>query len=123
MAFAQIPRLPKIMIQTLLLRSSIFCESQEDPKAKYAFHCHKDTSISFCECRCGQPRTLDVPKEISFKGMLVLLRSGSAINTAKDQGVDLLFENVVEGFEITWGGSGVIRTAFKTYTIAGKVKQ
>ncbi|EEF39529.1 putative methyltransferase DDB_G0268948 [Ricinus communis] len=99
----------------------------QNPKAKFAFECYKTLPFPFesvgvgCE---GQPTTLDMPKEMSFEGMLGLLRSWSAVNTAKDQGVDLLSENVVKEFEDAWGGSNTVRTAiFKTYMIAGKVKQ
>ncbi|XP_050215764.1 uncharacterized protein LOC126666902 [Mercurialis annua] len=95
------------------------------PKAKIAFDCYKTLPFPFesvgvgCE---GQPKILDMPKQMSFEGMLGLLRSWSAVNTAKDQGVDLLSENVVKRFENAWGGSDVVRTViFKTYMIAGKV--
>ncbi|EEF39531.1 hypothetical protein RCOM_0182000 [Ricinus communis] len=56
----------------------------------------------------GQPVTLNMPKQKSFEGML---RSLSAVNTAKYPGMDLLSENVKE-FDNAWGGSNIVRTVY-----------
>jgi hypothetical protein len=62
-------------------------------------------------------------KEMSFEGLLKLLKSLSSFNTAKGQGVDLLSEKVVREFESAWGGPELVRTIiYKTYMLAGKVK-
>ncbi|XP_050216677.1 uncharacterized protein LOC126667677 [Mercurialis annua] len=96
-----------------------------NPKAKIAMDCYRTLPFPFksvgvgCE---GQPMILDMPKEMSFEGMLGLLRSWSGVSIAKDQGVELLSEDVVKEFEKAWGGSDVVRTViYKTYMIAGKV--
>lgn len=97
----------------------------QNPKAKYAFDCYRTLPFPFesvgvgCE---GQPETLEMTKEISFQGFLGLVRTWSAVNIAKEQGVDLLSENVVKEFEKAWGGPELVRTViFKTYMLAGKV--
>ncbi|KDP31464.1 hypothetical protein JCGZ_15344 [Jatropha curcas] len=98
----------------------------QNPKTKYAFDCYKTLPFPFenvgvgCE---GQPMILDMPKEMSFEGLLGLVGSWSAVGTAKEQGVELLSENVIKEFETAWGGSDLVRTViFKTYMLAGKVK-
>ncbi|KAF2284456.1 hypothetical protein GH714_021981 [Hevea brasiliensis] len=97
-----------------------------NPNFKYALDCYRTLPFPFesvgvgCE---GQPETLEMTKEMSFQGFLGLVRSSSGVNTAKEQGVDLLSENVVKDFEKAWGGPELVRTViFKTYMLAGKVK-
>ena len=52
-----------------------------------------------------------------------MLRSWSPVNTAKDQGVDLLSESVVKELESAWGGPKLIRSiTYKGFMLAGKVK-
>ncbi|KAK9291581.1 hypothetical protein L1049_019530 [Liquidambar formosana] len=71
----------------------------------------------------GKPQPLDIPKELSLDGFLGMLRSWSAVITAKDQGVDLLSEGVVKEFESAWGGSKLVRSVvYKAFMLAGKVK-
>lgn len=71
----------------------------------------------------GQPLELDMPKEVSFEGFLRMLRSFSAVNTAVEQGVDLLSEKVVKELETAWGGCELVRTIiYKTFMLVGKVK-
>ncbi|KAJ4840414.1 hypothetical protein Tsubulata_009249 [Turnera subulata] len=98
----------------------------QDPKANYAFESYRTLPFPFesvglgCE---GQPLELDLPKETSFEGLLKQLRTGSAVNTAKTQGVDLLPDEVVKELETAWGGAELVRTVnHKTYMLAGKVK-
>ncbi|GKC62252.1 dual specificity protein phosphatase PHS1 [Tanacetum coccineum] len=50
----------------------------------------------------GSPLKLDIAKELSFEGVLGFLRSWSAIVTAKEKGVDLLSENVVQELKSVW---------------------
>ncbi|KAH7861890.1 hypothetical protein Vadar_032244 [Vaccinium darrowii] len=70
----------------------------------------------------GDPLALDIPKELSFDGFLRMLRSWSAVVTAKEKGVDLLSERVVKEFEWAWGGSKLVRSvAYKAFMLAGKV--
>lgn len=98
----------------------------QNPKAMYAFECYKTLPFPFesvgvgCE---GQPLELDMPREMSFERLLKLLSSASAVNTAKEQGVNLLSEEVVRELESAWGGPELVRTVnYKSYMLAGKVK-
>ncbi|XVE62349.1 hypothetical protein DITRI_Ditri06bG0111000 [Diplodiscus trichospermus] len=93
---------------------------------QYAFDGYRTLPFPFesvglgCE---GQPLALDIPKKLSFEGFLRMLRSWSAVVTAKNKGVDLLSEKVVKGFESAWGGSNLVRSiAYKAFMLAGKVK-
>ncbi|KAL3591495.1 hypothetical protein D5086_010135 [Populus alba] len=52
----------------------------------------------------GQPLELDMPMEMSFERLLKLLSSASAVNAAKEQGMNLLSEEVVRELESAWGG-------------------
>ncbi|KAG5241894.1 Methyltransferase type [Salix suchowensis] len=51
------------------------------------------------------------------------LSSWSAVVTAKEQGVDLLSQSVVQELETAWGGSKLVRSVIaKAFMLAGKVK-
>lgn len=70
----------------------------------------------------GNPSVLDIPKEISFDGFLGMLRSWSAVNTAKEKGIDLLPDSITSEFEQAWGWRNVVRSVvYKAFMIAGKV--
>ncbi|PQQ13510.1 putative methyltransferase [Prunus yedoensis var. nudiflora] len=70
----------------------------------------------------GEPLPLDIPKEMSFEGILRMLRSSSAVTAAKGQGVDLLSKVVIEELETAWGGVDLVRTVtYKAFMLAGKV--
>ena len=69
----------------------------------------------------GSPLKLDIPKELLFEGVLGMLRSWSAVVTAKEKGVNLLSENVVQELENVWGGSKLVRrVVYKGFMLAGK---
>ncbi|KAJ4953422.1 hypothetical protein NE237_030254 [Protea cynaroides] len=69
----------------------------------------------------GNPLMLELSQELSFDGVLMDLRSWSAVSKAKECGVDLLSEDVVKELLNAWGGSNLIRTVTrKTFMIAGK---
>ncbi|XP_010270319.1 PREDICTED: putative methyltransferase DDB_G0268948 [Nelumbo nucifera] len=71
----------------------------------------------------GKPLMLDMQKETSFEGFLGLLRSWSAVTTAKERGIDLLSQGVVKELESSWGGPKLIRTViYKSFMLAGKVR-
>ncbi|KAK9063692.1 hypothetical protein SSX86_017564 [Deinandra increscens subsp. villosa] len=71
----------------------------------------------------GRPLELEIPKELSFEGVVGMLRSWSAVVTAKERGVDLLAEDVVRELERVWGGSKVVRqVGYKGFMLAGKLK-
>ncbi|KAM1069293.1 hypothetical protein ACFX15_001156 [Malus domestica] len=93
---------------------------------QYVFDGYKTLPFPFqsagfgCE---GSPLALDIPKKLSFEGFLKIVRSWSAVNTAKEQGVDLLPEKLVKEFEVAWGGTKLVRSvSYKAFMLAGKVK-
>ncbi|KAI6699898.1 hypothetical protein NL676_014222 [Syzygium grande] len=51
----------------------------------------------------GKPMQLEIRKELLFEGYLKFLKSSSPVNLAKEQGVDLLSEEVVKELESSWG--------------------
>ena len=70
----------------------------------------------------GDPLALDIPKEISFGGLLRMVGSWSAVAAAKSRGVDLLSDEVVGRLESAWGGSELVRSvAYKAFMLVGKV--
>ncbi|KAK4567047.1 hypothetical protein RGQ29_003045 [Quercus rubra] len=76
-----------------------------DPKVKSVVDDYKTLPFPFesvgigCE---GKPQQLDIHKRVNFEKFLNMLRSWSPVNTAKDQGVDLLSESVVKELESAW---------------------
>ena len=97
-----------------------------NPNIQHIFDAYKALPFPFesvglgCE---GKPQQLDIPQEVSFEKFLNMLRSWSPVNTAKDQGVDLLSESVVKELESAWGGPTLIRSiTYKGFMLAGKVK-
>ena len=57
---------------------------------------------------------------MSFEGLIAMLRSWSAVTTAKQQGVDLLGERVVKELEEGWGGASLVRkVTYKGFLLAG----
>ncbi|XP_021274585.1 putative methyltransferase DDB_G0268948 [Herrania umbratica] len=97
-----------------------------NPNIQYIFDGYRTLPFPFESVGLGsegQPLALDIPKKLSFEGFLGMLRSWSAVVTAKNQGVDLLSEMVVKEFESAWGGSNLVRSvAYKAFMLAGKVK-
>ncbi|KAK1315801.1 hypothetical protein QJS10_CPA05g00781 [Acorus calamus] len=59
--------------------------------------------------------------EMGLDGLLDYLRSWSAYQTAKDQGVELLGEEVVAEFEAAWGGEGTKVVRFPVFLRIGRV--
>lgn len=71
----------------------------------------------------GKPLKLEMPKTTSFEGIIRMIKSWSAIVTAKEKGVDLLPESLVRELETAWGGPDLIRpVVYKAFMIAGKVR-
>jgi hypothetical protein len=57
---------------------------------------------------------------MSFEGLIGMLRSWSAVTTAKQQGVDLLGARVVKELEEGWGGAELVRkVTYKAFLLAG----
>lgn len=102
------------------------CKSYWKPGVQYVFEEYRNLLFPFegvglgCE---GQPFQLDMPREMSFESFLSLQRTSSAIAAAKQNGVDLLTDDVVKEFEAAWGGSDLVRTVnSKVFMLAGTVK-
>lgn len=97
-----------------------------NPKIQYVFDGYKTLPFPFESIGLGsegKPTPLDIPKELSFDMFLGMLRSWSAVTTAKEQGVDLLNEGMVKEFENAWGGTKLVRSVtYKAFLLAGKVK-
>ncbi|XWS29927.1 hypothetical protein CRYUN_Cryun24cG0072600 [Craigia yunnanensis] len=97
-----------------------------NPNIQYLFDGYRTLPFPFENVGLGsegQPLALDIPKKLSFEGFLRMVRSWSAMVTAKNQGVDLLSEMVVKELESAWGGSDLVRSiAYKAFMLAGKVK-
>ncbi|KAL8242268.1 hypothetical protein R6Q59_012570 [Mikania micrantha] len=93
---------------------------------KYVFDGYQSLPFPFDDIGLGfegSPLKIDIPKELSFEGVVAMLRSWSAVATAKEKGVDLLDENVVQELENVWGGSELVRhMAYKGFMLAGKVR-
>ena len=97
-----------------------------DPKAQCLFDGYRTLPFRFESVGLGsegEPLQLDIQRVMSFEEMVRGLRSSSAVTKAKDQGVDLLPEEVIKELESAWGGPNVIKTVtIKAFMLAGKVK-
>jgi hypothetical protein len=58
---------------------------------------------------------------MSSDGLLTFIKSWSAYQTAKEKGVELLGEDVVEKFKLTWGEDGHKTAKFPVYLRIGRV--
>lgn len=98
-----------------------------NPNIRYLFDQYKTLPFPFESVGLGSegnPVALDITKEVSFNGFMGILRSWSAVTTAKEQGVELLSEGVVREFERAWGDLKLVRNGvYKAFMLAGKVKK
>ncbi|KAI3816308.1 hypothetical protein L1987_16001 [Smallanthus sonchifolius] len=94
---------------------------------KYLFDGYKTLPFPFESIGLGsegRPLKVDIPKELSFDGVLGMLKSWSAVATAKERGVDLLGGDVVQQLEDAWGDSKLVRhVVYKGFMLAGKVRR
>jgi len=94
-----------------------------DPRARYCTDGYRDLPFPFEDIglgKEGEPASLDVEHEMSFEGLIGMLRSWSAVTTAKQQGVDLLGARVVKELEEGWGGAELVRkVTYKAFLLAG----
>lgn len=92
-------------------------------KIRYVFDGYQTLPFPFDSVGLGSERSplkLDIPKELAFDGVLGMLRSWSAVVTAKERGVDLLSESVVQQLQNVWGGSKLVRrVVYKGFMLAG----
>lgn len=110
----------------LIKRFHDSCLPFRSPNVRYAFDGYKTLPFPFEDIGLGsegKPMPLDIPKKLSFEAFLGWFKSWSAVNTAKEQGVDLLSEDIVKEWENAWGGSKLVRSVtFKAFMLAGKVR-
>lgn len=96
-----------------------------DPKTEYLWEGYRTLPFPFESVglgSAGQPVPLEMPKEMSFEGVMRMIRSSTAFITAKDQGVDLLSQEVIEELQRAWGGPNLVRkVTSKAFMLAGKV--
>ncbi|KAM1466001.1 hypothetical protein ACFXTO_045439 [Malus domestica] len=96
-----------------------------DPKTEYVWEGYRTLPFPFESVGLGsegQPVPLEMPMEMSFEGVMRMFRSSSAFNKAKDQGVDLLSQEVIENLQRAWGDPNLVRkVTAKVFMLAGKV--
>ncbi|CAO2203876.1 unnamed protein product [Urochloa humidicola] len=94
-----------------------------DPRVQYCTEGYWDLPFPFKDIGLGwegEPVNLDMEHDMSFEGLIGMLRSWSAVTMAKQQGMDLLGERVVKELEEEWGGASLVRkVTFKAFLLAG----
>ncbi|XP_038978853.1 putative methyltransferase DDB_G0268948 [Phoenix dactylifera] len=97
-----------------------------DPRAWYAFNRYRTLPFPFKSIGLGSegaPMELEMEQDLSFDAFLGMLKSWSAVTTAKERGVDLLSEGVVKELETAWGGPSLVRrVTYKAFMLAGTPK-
>lgn len=96
------------------------------PGVKYIFEEYRNLPFPFESVGMGEegrPLNLTITRELSFESWLATMRTCSAVAAAKESGIDLLTEEVIEEFQKAWGGPpDVIRNVnCNVFFIAGKV--
>ncbi|OWM91477.1 hypothetical protein CDL15_Pgr017395 [Punica granatum] len=96
------------------------------PNAQYVFDQYRTLPFPFESVGLGSegsPYMMELHKEISFDGFMQLLKSVSAVTTAKEHGIDLLSEEVVKEFERAWGGPTLVRSVMcKLFMLTGRAR-
>ncbi|CAO2176875.1 unnamed protein product [Urochloa humidicola] len=94
-----------------------------DTRVGYCMNGYQDLPFPFNDIglgREGEPTNLDMEHNMSFEGLIGMLRSWSAVTMAKQQGVDLLGEHMVKELEEEWGGASLVRkVTFKAFLLVG----
>ncbi|CAO2190864.1 unnamed protein product [Urochloa humidicola] len=83
-----------------------------DTRARYCMNGYQDLPFPFNDIglgREGGPANLDMEHDMSFEGLIGMLRSWSAVTMAKQQGADLLGERMVKELEEEWGGASLLK--------------
>ncbi|KAI3835476.1 hypothetical protein MKX03_034566 [Papaver bracteatum] len=75
----------------------------------------------------GDPFNLIIPTRLTFEGFLEMARACPDVAGAKDQGVDVLSEELIEAFRANWGDRPVNLIPrpflFKGFMLAGSLKK
>lgn len=70
----------------------------------------------------GKPIQLDIPHKLSLKGFVGFLRSWQPAMKAKERGVELVTEDLINQFEDAWGDDDDVKDIFyKAHMIVGKL--
>ncbi|PKU74987.1 putative methyltransferase DDB_G0268948 [Dendrobium catenatum] len=94
-----------------------------DSRIRYLFDAYRSLPFPFEGVGLGfegEPKLLDLEKEVSFEGLMAMVWSWSAILTAKERGVDLLDDSVVGELKEAWGDQFVRKVIYKAFMLAGK---
>ncbi|XP_018481560.2 methyltransferase ptaI isoform X1 [Raphanus sativus] len=97
------------------------------PIMNLAFDSYKTLSFPFEGIGMGsegKPVTLDIPHKLSLKGFIGFLRSWQPAMKAKEQGVELVNEDLINKFEEAWGDENQVKDVFyKAHMIVGKIPE
>ncbi|XP_031373500.1 putative methyltransferase DDB_G0268948 [Punica granatum] len=99
------------------------------PGVKYIFEEYRNLPFPFKSVGLGeegQPLKLSMKREMNFERFLDVMRSSSAVGAAKEKGVNLLTEEVVQEFKKAWGAPApdmVRAVTYNVFMIAGKLKE
>ncbi|KAL6661563.1 hypothetical protein ACP70R_000947 [Stipagrostis hirtigluma subsp. patula] len=114
-------------VEDLLARFLQTTLPYRDPRSRLVVDGYRDLPFPFVDIglgREGEPMSIDMEQEMSFEGLVSMLRSTAPVTTAKQQGVDLLGERVVKEMEEEWGGASLVRkVAYKAFLLAGTLSR
>ncbi|KAL6647354.1 hypothetical protein ACP70R_014791 [Stipagrostis hirtigluma subsp. patula] len=114
-------------VEDLLARFLQTTLPYRDPRSRLVIDGYRDLPFPFVDIglgREGEPMSIDMEHEMSFEGLVSMLRSTAPVTTAKQQGVDLLGERVVKEMEEEWGGASLVRkVAYKAFLLAGTLSR
>ncbi|OWM91478.1 putative methyltransferase DDB_G0268948 [Punica granatum] len=97
-----------------------------NPNSQYVFNQYKTLPFPFESVGLGSegnPYMMELHKEISFNGLVQLLKSVPAVTTAKEHGIDLLSKEVMEEFERDWGGPTLVKSVVcEIFMLTGRAR-
>ncbi|KAF2618584.1 hypothetical protein F2Q68_00041497 [Brassica cretica] len=72
----------------------------------------------------GEPVRFDIPHKLSLKGFIGFLKSWQPAMKAKEQGVELVDEDLIAKFEEAWGDENQVKDVYyKAHMIVGKIPE
>ncbi|CAN8303232.1 unnamed protein product [Cochlearia groenlandica] len=70
----------------------------------------------------GKPIMLDIPHKLSLKGFIGFLKSWQPAMKAKERGVELVTDDLIDSFEEAWGDDDDVKDIYyKAHMIVGKL--
>lgn len=92
----------------------------EQPALDLVNQGYKTLYFPFQPALPGQPIRMNATKETNLEGYLGFLESWSAVNTARNKGIELMDAHVKEAFQAAWGSPSKIHTVtFPLYARIG----